>query len=135
MTLAAPTLETTSKPRRRRLELNASLVVGLVLTLGFLVIALVSFFWLPSNPNIPVIKSRMLPPFLPDHWLGTDGLGRDIIAQLMVGARTSILVGAGGASVALILGTITGLVAAAYGKLADETISRGADIMLSIPAW
>lgn len=133
MTLAAPTADTTSKPRRRRFELNASLVVGLVLTLGFLVIALVSFFWLPSNPNIPVIKNRMLPPFLPDHWLGTDGLGRDIIAQLMVGARTSILVGAGGASVALILGTITGLVAAAYGKLADETISRGADIMLSIP--
>lgn len=126
----APAL--TQKPRKRR-ELNASLVVGIVLTAGFLAVAIISLFWLPSNPNIPNIKARMTPPFSPDHWLGTDGLGRDIIAQLMVGARTSILVGAGGALIALILGTITGLVAAAYGKLADETISRGADIMLSIP--
>jgi len=119
--------------KRPRLSLNASLVVGIVLTAGFLAVALISFFWLPSNPNIPNIKARMTPPFSPDHWLGTDGLGRDIIAQLMVGARTSIMVGAGGALIALVLGTITGLVAAAYGKLADETISRGADIMLSIP--
>jgi peptide/nickel transport system permease protein len=129
-TTIAPALS--QKPRKRR-ELNASLVVGIVLTAGFLAVAIVSLFWLPSNPNIPNIKARMTPPFSPDHWLGTDGLGRDIIAQLMVGARTSILVGAGGALIALVLGTITGLVAAAYGKLADETISRGADIMLSIP--
>lgn len=120
-------------PRKRRRDINISLVVGLVITVTFLTIALVSFFWLPSNPNIPNIKNRMLPPFSPNNWLGTDGLGRDIIAQLMVGARTSILVGAGGALIALVLGTIAGLVAAAYGKLADETISRGADIMLSIP--
>lgn len=128
----APASSLAQKPRRRR-ELNASLVVGIVLTAGFLAVAIISLFWLPSNPNIPNIKARMTPPFSPDHWLGTDGLGRDIIAQLMVGARTSILVGAGGALIALILGTITGLVAAAYGKFADETISRGADIMLSIP--
>ncbi len=132
MTDTAVSPAPTQKPRKRR-ELNASLVVGIVLTAGFLAVAIISLFWLPSNPNIPNIKARMTPPFSPDHWLGTDGLGRDIIAQLMVGARTSILVGAGGALIALILGTITGLVAAAYGKLADETISRGADIMLSIP--
>lgn len=122
----------TDKPRKH-VPLNASLVVGVVLTIGFLAIAIISFFWLPSNPNIPNIKARMTPPFSPDHWLGTDGLGRDIVAQLMVGARTSIMVGAGGALIALAVGTVAGLVAAAYGKLADETISRGADIMLSIP--
>ena len=133
MSTIATTPTPTAPRRRRRLDLNASLVVGIVLTFGFLAIAIVSFFWLPSNPNIPNIKNRMLPPGTVDHWLGTDGLGRDIIAQLMVGARTSILVGAGGATISLLLGTIAGLVAAAYGKIADETISRGADIMLSIP--
>lgn len=124
----------TPAPRkRRRVPLNASLVVGIALTIGFLVVTLLSFRLLPQQVNMPNIKNRMLPPFLPDHWLGTDGLGRDIVAQLMVGARTSIFVGAGGATISLILGTITGLAAAAYGKFADETISRGADIMLSIP--
>lgn len=126
--VAAPAIRS-----RRRLSLNASLVVGASITVIFLAVAVVSFFWLPYNANIPNIKSRMLPPFMPGHWLGTDGLGRDIIAQLMVGARTSIIVGAGGATISLLLGTIAGLVAAAYGKLADETISRGADILLSIP--
>lgn len=128
----APAASVAQKPRRR-MQINVSLVVGIVLTIGFLGVALLSLFWLPSNPNIPNIKVRMTPPFSPGYWLGTDGLGRDIVAQLMVGARTSIMVGAGGAMIALTLGTITGLVAAAYGKFADETISRGADIMLSIP--
>ena len=120
-------------PTRRRIRVNASLVVGIVLTAGFLIVAIVSFFYLPFNPNIPVIKERLLPPGSGAHLLGTDVLGRDIVAQLMVGARTSIIVGAGGATISLLLGLITGLAAAAYGKITDEAISRLADIMLSIP--
>jgi len=121
-------------PRRRGwTKWNVSLVVGLVLTGLFLVIALVSFFYLPANPNIPDVRHRLLPPLTPGHWLGTDVLGRDVVAALMVGAKTSILVGAGGSIISLILGTITGLAAAASGRLVDETISRAADILLSIP--
>ena len=116
-----------------RARLNASLLVGIALTVGFLAVATLSFFWLPYNPNIPDIPNRLLPAGSPGHLLGTDVLGRDIIAQLMVGARTSIIVGAGGATISLILGVITGLAAAAGGRITDETISRGADIMLSIP--
>lgn len=118
---------------RRRKRLNASLVLGAGLTSGLLAIAVLSFFWLPYNPNIPDIPNRLLPPGSPGHLLGTDVLGRDIIAQLMVGARTSIVVGAGGALISLILGVIAGLLAAAGGRVADEAVSRAADIMLSIP--
>lgn len=118
---------------RRRMRLNASLVLGAGLTVGFLAIAALSFFWLPYNPNIPNIPNRLLPPGSPGHLLGTDVLGRDIVAQLMVGARTSIIVGAGGALISLTLGVIAGLLAAAGGRIADETVSRTADIMLSIP--
>lgn len=129
-TSAAPA----AKPaRRKRLRLNVSLVIGLVMTLLFILFALVSFFWLPYNPNLPNIPQRLLPPGTPGHLFGTDILGRDVIAQLMVGARTSILVGAGGSTIALVLGTVAGLTAAAGGKITDEAISRAADIMLSIP--
>lgn len=114
-------------------RMNASLLAGITLTAGFLAIAVLSLVWLPYNPNIPDIPNRLQPPGTPGHLLGTDVLGRDIIAQLMVGARTSITVGAGGATISLILGVITGLAAAAGGRTTDETISRGADIMLSIP--
>ncbi|MDW6021879.1 ABC transporter permease [Mesorhizobium sp. BAC0120] len=129
---SAPSASTPAKAPRRG-TWNMSLVIGIGLTVGFLVIAIVSFFYLPSNPNIPNIRFRLLPAGSPGHLLGTDVLGRDIVSQLMVGARTSILVGAGGATISLLLGTITGLIAAAYGKIADEAISRSADIMLSIP--
>lgn len=112
---------------------NLSFIVGATISLTFVAIALISWVWLPYNPNLPRVPERLLPPGTPGHWLGTDMLGRDVIAQIMAGSQTSILVGLGGAGVALVFGTITGLIAAAGGKWADEAISRGADIFLAIP--
>lgn len=117
----------------RKRRLNASLLAGLILTTGALAVAVLSIFWLPYSPNMPNIPQRMLPAGTPGHWLGTDKLGRDIISQLMVGARTSMIVGAGGAAISLVLGTIMGLAAASGSRTTDEAISRLADIMLSIP--
>jgi peptide/nickel transport system permease protein len=115
-TTAAPA----ARPARRRprWRTNTALLLGIVLTIGFLAIALVSIVYLPHNPNVPRIQDRLLPAGAPGYLLGTDVLGRDILSQLMVGARTSLIVGAGGALISLVIG---------------ETISRGADIMLSIP--
>lgn len=123
---------TPAKPRRRRRR-NLTLTIGIVVTVAFIAMALASFFYLPHNPNVPRIPDRLLPAGSPGYLLGTDALGRDIFSQLMVGARTSLMVGAGGALISLVIGTIAGLSAAAFGRVADETISRGADIMLSIP--
>lgn len=123
---------TPAKPRRRRRR-NLTLTIGVVVTVAFVAMALASFFYLPHNPNVPRIPDRLLPAGSPGYLLGTDALGRDIFSQLMVGARTSLMVGAGGALISLLVGTIAGLSAAAFGRVADETISRGADIMLSIP--
>ncbi|MBD3625401.1 MAG: ABC transporter permease, partial [Rhodobacteraceae bacterium] len=117
----------------RKRQLNASLMAGLILTGCAMTVAFLSVFWLPHSPNMPNIPERMLPAGSPGHWLGTDKLGRDIVAQLMVGARTSMIVGAGGAGISLILGAILGLTAASGGRTTDEAISRLADIMLSIP--
>jgi len=128
----APTTTTTARPKRRRRR-NLTLTIGIVVTVAFVAMALASFFYLPHNPNVPRIPDRLLPAGSPGYLLGTDALGRDIFSQLMVGARTSLMVGAGGALISLIIGTLAGLSAAAFGRVADETISRGADIMLSIP--
>lgn len=119
--------------RRPRWRTNTTLTLGIILTIGFVVVALVSIFYLPHNPNVPRIQDRLLPAGSPNYLLGTDVLGRDILSQLMVGARTSLMVGAGGALISLLIGTIAGLSAAAFGRWADESISRGADILLSIP--
>ncbi|MGV3650071.1 MAG: ABC transporter permease [Devosia sp.] len=130
---AALTTPVPARPKKRRGRRNLTLTIGLVVTIAFIAMAAVSFFYLPHNPNVPRIPDRLLPAGSPRYLLGTDALGRDIFSQLMVGARTSLMVGAGGALIALVIGTIAGLSAAAFGRIADETISRSADIMLSIP--
>lgn len=119
--------------RRRRRWKNASLIVGVVLTAGFLLIAVVSLFYLPADPNLPKPKDRLLPFGTPGHLFGTDPLGRDVLSQLMAGASTSMTVAAVGALLALVIGTVSGLAAAGSGRFVDETIMRGADILLSIP--
>ncbi|MDF2492213.1 MAG: transporter permease, partial [Microbacterium sp.] len=79
------------RPGRRRG--HATLVIGLVLTAAVVLVALVSVFWLPY-PLSDTSGGRLESPN-PAHPLGTDRLGRDLLAQLMVGARIALAVGAG----------------------------------------
>jgi peptide/nickel transport system permease protein len=65
--------------------------------------------------------------------LGTDALGRDVVANLMAGARTSVFIGACGSFLGMLVGLIGGLTAAAGGRWAEEGVMRGADVLLSIP--
>ncbi|MBC9734002.1 ABC transporter permease [Nocardioides sp. zg-578] len=119
--------------RRRRAAWNVSLVVGIVMTAAFLLVAVVSLFWTPADPNAVAPADRLLPAGSPGHLLGTDALGRDVASALMVGARSSIIVAAGAAFLALVVGTVAGLVAASSRPLVDESVMRVADVLLSIP--
>jgi len=66
-------------------------------------------------------------------WLGTDQLGRDILGQLLVGARVSLLVGVATIVIGGGIGTVLGAIAGYAGKAIDNIIMRLADIQLSIP--
>lgn len=119
--------------RRRRVTWNASLVVGGLMTGAFLLVAVVSVFWTPVDPGAVAPADRLLPAGSPGHLLGTDALGRDVASALMVGARSSLVVAAGAALLGLLVGAIAGLTAASSRPLVDESVMRGADILLSIP--
>jgi peptide/nickel transport system permease protein len=67
------------------------------------------------------------------HWLGTDGLGRDELARLLVGGRITLAVGAIAATVAMLIGTIYGALAGYYGGVMDTILMRLVDVFLSIP--
>lgn len=67
------------------------------------------------------------------HWLGTDGLGRDELARLLIGGRITLSVGAIAAAVAMLIGTAYGAVAGYYGGLADAILMRLVDVFLSVP--
>lgn len=67
------------------------------------------------------------------HLLGTDRLGRDLWARVVWGARTSLLIGAAAALVALTVGLLVGAVAALGGSLVDQALMRAVDAFLAFP--
>src|SRR5213075_223349 len=70
-------------------------------------------------------------PFLP---LGADSYGRDVLAQLLLGARTSIGLSLTAAFGALLLGALLGACAGYAGRTADDVLMRGAEFILVLPA-
>jgi oligopeptide transport system permease protein len=67
------------------------------------------------------------------HWMGTDGLGRDLFTRVLYGARVSITVGLGTAVIALLIGTAYGLVAGFKGGNWDHFMMRVVDIFYGLP--
>lgn len=67
------------------------------------------------------------------HWMGTDGLGRDLLARVLYGARVSMTVGLGTALIALIVGTTYGVIAGFRGGALDHLLMRIVDICYALP--
>lgn len=67
------------------------------------------------------------------HWLGTDFMGRDILSQLLAGARVAFMVGVSAAVMSIALGTAIGMTAGYLGKFADTILMRLADMIMVMP--
>ncbi len=118
----------------RRLSRNPLAVAGAAVVLFFCVLAL--FPWLVSShdPNrIDILK--ILEPPSGAHPLGTDDLGRDVLARMLHGARISLSVGFVAESIAIGIGLVIGLLAGYYGGKVDSLLMRFVDIMLCFPTF
>jgi len=109
-----------------------------VLRTGVILCALVALAavlapWLPVDPNRVDLARVLEPPSLA-HWMGTDGLGRDVLARLAYGARVSLTVGVGTAAIALLIGLPLGALAGYRGGWWDATVSRAVEAVLCFPA-
>jgi peptide/nickel transport system permease protein len=117
----------------RRALRHRSFVLGGTLVLLVIAAALVSLVWTPWSPYDIDIAAKLKPPSAA-HWLGTDALGRDIVSLLLVGARSTILVGVIAVGIGLTFGVCLGLVAAARKGWVAELILRMSDFTFAFPA-
>ena len=116
-----------------RARRHPSFVLGGILTLLFVGSAALSLLWTPwPATEIDVPNKLALPSAA--HWLGTDSLGRDIVSQLLVGARTSILVGVVAVLIGLVCGVTLGGLAAARRGWVEEAVMRLSDFAFAFPA-
>ncbi|HEU5162488.1 MAG TPA: ABC transporter permease [Thermoanaerobaculia bacterium] len=86
----------------------------------------------PFGPDRIELRERLEPPSR-RHWLGTDELGRDLLARMLHGARISLLVGFAAAAFALLIGVLLGGVAGYFGGWLDLVISRAVEIVIAFP--
>lgn len=111
-----------------------TLWIGALLSVVFVLAALVSFVWTPGDVAAVNIAQRLHPPS-GAHWLGTDHFGRDMMSMIMVGARTSIAVALVAVGIGMGIGVPLGLAAAARkGQFLDELIMRGNDLIFAFPS-
>jgi len=93
----------------------------------------------PWGPNQTFAANAVIadtpPPWGPDlqHWLGTDELGRDVLARLIHGARVSLTVGFLSVAICVFIGLLLGGLAGYYGRGVDAVISRITEIMITFP--
>ncbi|MEN3284521.1 MAG: peptide/nickel transport system permease protein [Solirubrobacteraceae bacterium] len=117
---------------RRAARQNLSLAIGLVLVASFVVLGLLSLVWTPRDPELVDVAARLTGPG-PGHLLGADALGRDVLSQLMVGARNSLLVAVVATGLSLVPGVALGLVAAGCPGPIDQVVLRLIDLTLGLP--
>jgi peptide/nickel transport system permease protein len=120
----------TSAPQSRRLGLLFWIAIGWM-ALVFAVAILADILPLPSPTDMDMLERRA--PVSAEHWLGTDGLGRDELARLIYGARISLVVGLGAPLIGLVIGGALGLLAG-YLRGRFETLVVGSmDVLLAFP--
>jgi len=94
--------------------------------------ALVPGAFTSHDPLTGVPADRLLPPGAA-HWFGTDHLGRDLFSRTVHGTGLSLQAALVAIGIALVAGSLTGLVAGVAGGWVDDVLMRGADVLLAIP--
>ncbi|AUG98850.1 ABC transporter permease [Pectobacteriaceae bacterium C52] len=117
-----------TKPVRRinTLAMGTTLVAILVLT------ALLAPWLAPFDPNMQTITARLLPPSA-QHWLGTDGFGRDLLSRVIYGARPTLVLVILILILTIPIGMLIGITAGYVGGWTERILMRVTDIAMSLP--
>jgi peptide/nickel transport system permease protein len=114
-------------------------ILAIIFLIGLIFVAILASQLAPADPNRQTLIRRLQPPLTQatdgtmEFWLGSDGLGRDVLSRLIHGARVSILVGLAAVLLGGSVGTALGVIAGYAGGRTDSIIMRLADIQLAFP--
>ena len=122
-----------------RVRGHRGLVIGISIVTGIVLVALFAPLIMPFDPFETNLKSRLVPPvWVPagdwTHLLGTDHLGRDYLSRIIYGARISVTIGLGAASIGCLIGVSLGVCAGYFGGRTDQLISYILTCQLALPA-
>lgn len=121
------------KVRQRVLRDPTALICIAIL----LIISLTAIFapWIsPDDPYKTSMLRRLKPPLTPGHILGTDELGRDMLARLIYGGRVSLAMGLAPVAVATLIGGGLGICAGFFGRYVNSVIMRIVDVFYAFPS-
>jgi peptide/nickel transport system permease protein len=117
----------------QRLRQNRLALVGAAIVMGMFLLAVLAPL-IGRDPGAIDIVNSLRPPDW-DYPLGTDDLGRDVLARILYGARISLLVGFVAVGIATSIGIVLGALAGYYGRWIDAILMRFVDIMLCFPTF
>ncbi len=113
-------------------ESPAALKVGLAITLAWVAAALLAPA-ITSHDPIAIDAAKALLPPSAEHLLGTDSVGRDLLARILYGARIDLLMAVAGVAGPFLAGTAIGLAAGYAGGWLDTLLMRILDVTISFP--
>jgi len=117
---------------------NGKLLAGISMAILLLALAVVGPWFVPQDPNRQDLGAVRQPPAWAGgawaHPLGTDSLGRDVLARLLGGARVALVVAVGSAVLSALIGVPVAIVAGYWRGRIDTVLMRLVDVWMSIPA-
>ncbi|TPX00266.1 ABC transporter permease, partial [Schumannella luteola] len=127
-----------SRGRAARAAASIMRIVPIAIIAIYVLAAVFGPMIVPFDPVATQIVDRLLPPGATTSTgsvavLGTDSTGRDMVGQLIYGARTSMLIGTLTVAVCTVVGVVVGLLAGYLGGIADTLLSRIIDILIAFP--
>jgi peptide/nickel transport system permease protein len=124
------------KNRRLRAFLrNPTFVAGAVILAFFLCTALFADWLRPGDPQDMVAQPLLWPGDEAAYPLGTDSLGRDVLAELIYGTRATLAVGVAAAAIGLAIGLVVGALAGFFGGWVDTLLMRLVELFQTTPTF
>jgi peptide/nickel transport system permease protein len=117
----------------RRFCANRLALTALVVLVVLVVASAAAPLLAPFEPDAIDVRNR-LSGSTPEHWLGTDALGRDTLSRLLYAGRVSLFAAGIAVAIAVVIGVPFGLLAGYLGGWSDWTLGRAADVLMTFPA-